>query len=148
MSKVVAGLMLVSAVSMFGVKSSAAADTAGKTIVEVAVAADNFKTLVTAVKAADLVETLSGKGPFTVFAPTDEAFKKVPKEALAELLKPEKDSSGEMIPVKPSATMTINATRSDRRRFVTKRKTAMMIITSVINWFVGIKNFPLEYIFY
>ena len=66
MSKLVAGLMVVGAVSMFGVRSSAAADTAEKTIVEVAVAADNFKTLVTAVKAADLVETLSGKGPFTV----------------------------------------------------------------------------------
>jgi uncharacterized surface protein with fasciclin (FAS1) repeats len=89
MSKLFAGLVMVSAVLVSGVKSSVAADTAEKTIVEVAVAADNFKTLVTAVKAADLVETLSGKGPFTVFAPTDEAFKKVPKEVLAELLKPE-----------------------------------------------------------
>ena len=89
MSKLFAGLVLVGAVSMVSVRSSAAADTAEKTIVEVAVAADNFKTLVTAVKAADLVETLSGKGPFTVFAPTDEAFKKVPKEVLADLLKPE-----------------------------------------------------------
>jgi uncharacterized surface protein with fasciclin (FAS1) repeats len=89
MSKLFAGLMVVGAVSMFGVRSSAAADTAEKTIVEVAVAADNFKTLVTAVKAADLVETLSGKGPFTVFAPTDEAFRKVPMEVLADLLKPE-----------------------------------------------------------
>ena len=63
--------------------------TCDKTVVEVAVAADDFKTLVAAVKAADLVETLSGKGPFTVFAPTDEAFKKIPKEVLADLLKPE-----------------------------------------------------------
>ncbi len=88
MSKLFTGLMVVVAVSMFGVRSSAAADTAEKTIVEVAVAADNFKTLVTAVKAADLVETLSGKGPFTVFArPTRP--QKVPKEVLADLLKPE-----------------------------------------------------------
>jgi len=79
MSKLVAGLMVVGAVLMFGVRSSAAADTAEKTIVEVAVAADNFKTLVTAVKAADLVETLSGRS-IHVFAPTDEAFKKVPKK--------------------------------------------------------------------
>ena len=93
MSKLFAGLMVVGAVAMLGVRSSAAADTAEKTIVEVAVAADNFKTLVTAVKAADLVETLSGKGPFTVFAPTDEAFKKVPKEVLADLLKPENKRS-------------------------------------------------------
>ena len=82
-------LLAVAAVYMLGVNASVAADTKDKTIVEVAAAADNFKTLVTAVKAADLVETLSGKGPFTVFAPTDEAFKKVPKEVLAELLKPE-----------------------------------------------------------
>jgi hypothetical protein len=46
--------------------------TCDKTIVEVAVASDDFETLVAAMKAADLVETLSGKGPFTVFAPTDE----------------------------------------------------------------------------
>ena len=67
----------------------AASETSDKTIVEVAVGAGSFETLVTAVKAAGLVETLSGKGPFTVFAPTDEAFKKVPKEVLADLLKPE-----------------------------------------------------------
>jgi len=65
------------------------AATSAKTIVDVAVGAENFKTLVAAVKAAGLVETLSGKGPFTVFAPTDEAFKKVPQETLASLLKPE-----------------------------------------------------------
>lgn len=56
-------------------------------IVETAVAAGNFTTLVTAVKAAGLVDTLTGAGPFTVFAPTDEAFAKVPKEALEALLK-------------------------------------------------------------
>ena len=49
----------------------------------------SLKTLVAAVKAADLVETLKGKGPFTVFAPTDEAFAKLPKETLESLLKPE-----------------------------------------------------------
>lgn len=49
------------------------------TIVETAIAAGSFKTLVTAVQAAELVETLSGPGPFTVFAPTDEAFAKLPK---------------------------------------------------------------------
>jgi uncharacterized surface protein with fasciclin (FAS1) repeats len=63
--------------------------TCDKTVVEVAVGADDFKTLVAAVKAADLVETLSGKGPFTVFAPTDEAFGKLPKGTLKDLLKPE-----------------------------------------------------------
>ncbi len=57
-----------------------------KDIVDTAVAAGSFKTLVTAVKAAGLVETLKGPGPFTVFAPTDAAFAKVPREALEELL--------------------------------------------------------------
>ena len=69
--------------------SYAGCGTCDKTVVEVAVENDDFKTLVAAVKAAGLVETLSGKGPFTVFAPTDAAFKKIPKETLAELLKPE-----------------------------------------------------------
>ena len=55
-------------------------------IVDTAVAAGNFSTLVTAVKAAGLVETLKGAGPFTVFAPTDAAFAKVPKATLEGLL--------------------------------------------------------------
>jgi transforming growth factor-beta-induced protein len=58
-------------------------------IVDVAIANGSFKTLVAAVQAAGLVDTLKGKGPFTVFAPTDEAFAKLPKETLADLLKPE-----------------------------------------------------------
>lgn len=57
------------------------------TIVDVAVAAGNFKTLVAAVKAAGLVETLNSAGPFTVFAPTDEAFAKLPAGTVEALLK-------------------------------------------------------------
>jgi uncharacterized surface protein with fasciclin (FAS1) repeats len=57
-----------------------------KNIVETAVAAGSFKTLVTAVKTADLVETLSGPGPFTVFAPTDDAFAKLPEGTIPALL--------------------------------------------------------------
>ena len=56
-------------------------------IVDVAVKAGSFNTLVTAVKAAGLVDTLKGPGPFTVFAPTDEAFAKLPKATLDALLK-------------------------------------------------------------
>lgn len=56
-------------------------------IVETAVQAGSFKTLVAAVQAAGLVDTLKGPGPFTVFAPSDEAFAKVPKDALDALLK-------------------------------------------------------------
>lgn len=61
-----------------------------KDIVDTAVGAGSFKTLVAAVKAAELVDTLKGKGPFTVFAPTDEAFEKVGKEKIEELLKDKK----------------------------------------------------------
>jgi uncharacterized surface protein with fasciclin (FAS1) repeats len=64
-------------------------ETKEKDIVDTAVGAEGFKTLVAAVKAAGLVETLKGDGPFTVFAPTDEAFSKIPKETLDSLLKPE-----------------------------------------------------------
>ena len=58
-------------------------------IVDTAVAAGSFKTLVAAVQAAGLVDTLKGSGPFTVFAPTDEAFAKLPSGTVQELLKPE-----------------------------------------------------------
>jgi uncharacterized surface protein with fasciclin (FAS1) repeats len=60
-----------------------------KTIVEMAVGSKDHTTLVAALKAADLVTTLSSKGPFTVFAPTNAAFDKIPADALANLLKPE-----------------------------------------------------------
>ena len=62
---------------------------AEKDIVDTAVAAGNFKTLAAALQAAGLVETLKGKGPFTVFAPTDEAFAKLPAGTVETLLKPE-----------------------------------------------------------
>jgi uncharacterized surface protein with fasciclin (FAS1) repeats len=58
-----------------------------KNIVDTAIAAGNFATLVAGIKAAGLTDTLTGRGPFTVFAPTDEAFKKLPSGALDALLK-------------------------------------------------------------
>lgn len=61
----------------------------GKDIVDTAVAAGQFETLVAAVKAAELVDTLKGEGPFTVFAPTDAAFAALPEGTVDELLKPE-----------------------------------------------------------
>ena len=67
----------------------AASNTGSKDIVDTAVGAGNFKTLVAAVQAAGLVDTLKGKGPFTVFAPTDEAFAKLPAGTVEDLLKPE-----------------------------------------------------------
>jgi len=63
-----------------------------KDIVDTAVGAGSFKTLVAAVNAADLVDTLKGPGPFTVFAPTDEAFAKLPEGTVESLLKPENKS--------------------------------------------------------
>ena len=77
--------LLPSVVALFVVVSSASA----QDIVDTAVSAGQFKTLVTAVQAADLVETLKGKGPFTVFAPTDAAFEKLPSGTVAALVKPE-----------------------------------------------------------
>jgi uncharacterized surface protein with fasciclin (FAS1) repeats len=68
---------------------SAATKSEAKNIVETAVGAGSFGTLVAAVKAAGLVETLSGEGPFTVFAPTDEAFAALPEGTVESLLKPE-----------------------------------------------------------
>ncbi|GAB4210845.1 MAG: hypothetical protein OHK0012_02180 [Synechococcales cyanobacterium] len=67
----------------------AAETTTAETIVDVAVKNDSFETLVAALKAAELVETLSGEGPFTVFAPTDEAFAALPEGTLDKLLLPE-----------------------------------------------------------
>ena len=72
---------LAAAVISLASLSAQAAD-----IVDTAVAAGNFGTLVTALKAAGLVDTLKGPGPFTVFAPTDEAFAKIPKADLDKLL--------------------------------------------------------------
>ena len=67
----------------------ALADGHSKDIVDTAVEAGSFTTLVAAVEAAGLVDTLKGEGPFTVFAPTDDAFAALPEGTVAELLKPE-----------------------------------------------------------
>jgi len=75
--------ILIASVMAFGMTLSVQA----KDIIETAVAAGSFKTLATALTAAGLVDTLKGKGPFTVFAPTDEAFAKIPKADLDALLK-------------------------------------------------------------
>jgi uncharacterized surface protein with fasciclin (FAS1) repeats len=77
-----AGYMVKTGAGAADVKPAAATGD----IVDVAVAAGSFETLVAAVKAAGLVETLKGEGPFTVFAPTDEAFAKIPKADLDALL--------------------------------------------------------------
>ena len=81
---VVAGCALVAMTAITEARQGASKD-----IVDTAVAAGSFKTLAQALQAADLVSTLKGAGPFTVFAPTDEAFAKLPAGTLSDLLKPE-----------------------------------------------------------
>lgn len=83
------GLLRVLALAAVG---SVPAMSQASDIVDTAVGAGQFNTLATALKAANLVGTLKGPGPFTVFAPTDEAFAKLPPEVVAELLKPENRS--------------------------------------------------------
>ncbi len=105
------------------------ANSAAGDIVSTAVAAGNFNTLATALQAAGLVETLKGEGPFTVFAPTDAAFAKIPRDVLADLLKPENKSKlvdvltyhvvpGKVLAadvVKLSSATTVNGQRIDVR---------------------------------
>lgn len=84
------GILAVLAAVMFISRPAAAGcGTCDKTVVENAAANADFSTLVAAVKAAGLVETLSGSGPFTVFAPTNAAFEKLPEGTVEDLLKPE-----------------------------------------------------------
>ncbi len=79
-------LFFLSLMIGFSINTMVAQD---KNIVELAVGTESLSTLVTAVKAAGLVETLTGDGPFTVFAPTNEAFAALPDGTLESLLKPE-----------------------------------------------------------
>jgi uncharacterized surface protein with fasciclin (FAS1) repeats len=75
--------------SMVGLTAGSLSAAEKKDIVDTAVAAGSFKTLAAALTAVDLVKTLKGDGPFTVFAPTDEAFAKLPAGTVESLLKPE-----------------------------------------------------------
>jgi len=79
----------LTAVVLTSAASTTTVNAQTKDIVETAVAAGSFKTLAKALQAADLVTTLKGAGPFTVFAPTDESFAKLPAGTLENLLKPE-----------------------------------------------------------
>ena len=76
-------------VALMALAAVGAGNAADKNIVDTAMAAGSFNTLVKAVQAADLTATLEGAGPFTVFAPTDQAFAKLPAGTLESLLKPE-----------------------------------------------------------
>jgi uncharacterized surface protein with fasciclin (FAS1) repeats len=80
-------ILCLASVATLGAGSLSAAEK--KDLVDTAVAAGTFKTLAAALQAAGLVETMKGEGPFTVFAPTDEAFAKLPEGSVEKLLKPE-----------------------------------------------------------
>jgi len=110
---------ILTAVALAATCQIATADHHGgkkKDIVDTAVAAGSFKTLAAALGAADLVGALKGEGPFTVFAPTDEAFKKLPAGTVESLLKPEnKDKLTDIltyhvvaakVPAKTAVTLT------------------------------------------
>jgi len=88
-SKTVSIVAIVGLALSLSAGTSAHPKAASKDIVDTAVAAGSFKILATALQAAGLVDTLKGKGPFTVFAPTDEAFAKLPAGTVNDLLKPE-----------------------------------------------------------
>ena len=95
---------------------------ADKDIVDTAVSAGTFQTLVTAVKAAGLVETLKGDGPFTVLAPNDEAFKKLPPGTVESLLKPEnKDKLAAILKyhVIPSKALAADVVKLDGKKVKT-----------------------------
>ena len=89
MSRTSIALMAAVVLAVVGLAIGSAARAGNQDIVDTAVDAGQLKTLATALKAADLVDTLKGPGPFTVFAPTDEAFAKLPAGTLENLLKPE-----------------------------------------------------------
>ena len=89
LSSLLAGGFLAASGQSAPAAAPQAAPARGNTIPATAIAAGNFTTLVKALQAAELVEALSGEGPFTVFAPTDAAFAKVPAATLESLLKPE-----------------------------------------------------------
>ena len=82
-------IVLLLSIPTFAVAGSYKDSKASKDIVDTAIEAGSFSTLVAAIQAAGLVDTLKGSGPFTVFAPTDEAFAKLPEGTVDDLLKPE-----------------------------------------------------------
>lgn len=108
-------------VLVLGVVSLLIAGSMKKDIVDTAVEAGSFNTLVAAVKAADLVETLKGKGPFTVFAPNDDAFAKLPAGTVDELLKPENKAKLQAIltyHVVPGKVMAADVAKLDSAKTV------------------------------
>jgi uncharacterized surface protein with fasciclin (FAS1) repeats len=122
MKRLLTAATLLGLVAALGTALSVPASGAGKPdkdIVDTAVGAGQFKTLVTAVKAAGLVDTLKGTGPFTVFAPTDEAFAKIPRDKLEALLKDKKALTAVLTyHVVPGKVMAADVIKLDSARTV------------------------------
>ena len=124
------GMVLAGALALVvGVGSSVRAQE--KDIVDTAVAAGSFKTLAAALTAAGLVDTLKGKGPFTVFAPTDEAFAKLPAGTVENLLKPE--NKAQLIAiltyhVVPGAVMAAQVTSMKEAKTVNGQSVAISVM--------------------
>lgn len=132
---------------------SAPAFGADEDIVNTAVAAGKFKTLVAAVKAADLVDTLKGDGPFTVLAPTDEAFDKLPAGTVDDLLMPSNKSklvallTYHVIPSKAMAAdvvkldgKTVKSVEGSPIKVMVEGKTVMVNDAKVVKADVACKN--------
>jgi uncharacterized surface protein with fasciclin (FAS1) repeats len=115
--------LLASVLALFAF-GSVALGAEKKDIVDTAVGAETFKTLVAAVQAAGLVDTLKGEGPFTVFAPSDEAFAKLPAGTVEDLLKPEnKDKLVDILTyhVIPANVPSKDAVKLDKATAVNKK---------------------------
>ena len=115
--------LVIALTLVFGVVAilMAGSHTKNQDIVDTAVHAGSFNTLVAAVKAADLVETLKGQGPFTVFAPTDDAFAKLPQGTVDDLLKPENKAKLQAIltyHVVPGKVMAADVVKIDSAKTV------------------------------
>ena len=123
-------LALTAIVATSGIFGVAHAESKSQDIVAVASKNGSFKTLVTALKAAGLVETLQGTGPFTVFAPTDEAFAKLPKGTVEDLLKPEnKDKLVDILTyhVVSGKVMSSAAVKLDKATAVNKKEIKLAV---------------------
>ena len=149
MRKIVQAGIIVALVAVSGIRGGAQAPS--KDIVDTAVAAGSFTTLAKALQAAGLVDTLKGKGPFTVFAPTDEAFAKLPAGTLDELLKPENKAkltrilTYHVVPGKVTAAQVVKMTNAkavsgDTIHIKTSGKTVMVNDASVVKTDIAASN--------
>ena len=117
----------------FSPVAASADEPAKKDIVETAVAAGSFKTLVKAVEAADLVKVLQGPGPFTVFAPTDEAFAAIPKDTLHALLKDSKQLAGVLTyHAVPGKVMAADVVKLDSAKTVQGDKVTVKVMSKSV----------------